>query len=126
MVGIIIEISCYLLLYKYLWDYGLWWYPFILITPGLCLSISYVCNKLYKIRMGQLVVELIQKIGKHSFEIYLIHIFYFECLNYVIRKGYISDRIAVWLISYVIIMILATAFKKCIDRLTCYVMRMTW
>jgi len=53
------------------WHYGLFWYPFLLIAPGLSMDLGYLGNILGKIK-------LIDYFGMASFEIFLWHIFIFE------------------------------------------------
>ena len=53
------------------WHYGLFWYPFLLIAPGLSMDLGYLGNILGRIR-------IIDMFGIASFEIFLWHIFIFE------------------------------------------------
>lgn len=57
----------------YLWDYGLYWYPFIFITPGVCIFISVFAEVLGKIKFGRIILNILKKIGEYSFEIFLLH-----------------------------------------------------
>jgi len=81
-----------------LWVYGLWWYPFIFITPGLCLLISFVCCLLDKIKPGQFLLKGLECIGNHTFEIYLIHILFFEAFKYCARSGYVWNCNRNWIL----------------------------
>ena len=67
MIGFVGLGYCYAKYEVYLWSYGLHGYPFLLITPGLCLFITYIT---YKIKVMKKFVDIV---GMHSFEIYLIH-----------------------------------------------------
>lgn len=49
-------------------DLGLWWYPFLLITPGLCLGMSLVLSR------APLLNKILSTVGALSFEIYLMHL----------------------------------------------------
>ena len=49
-------------------DLGLWWYPFLLITPGLCLGMSFVLSR------APLLDKILSTVGTLSFEIYLMHL----------------------------------------------------
>lgn len=66
----------------YLWTKGLFWYPFLLISPGLCIIISEINYFIDKHRKLDILLKplrkLIAEIGKCSFEIFLVHIFVFE------------------------------------------------
>lgn len=55
----------------YIWSYGLWWYPFILITLPLCLLIAGLLQSIE--RRGWSKFRFISFCGTHSLEIYLIH-----------------------------------------------------
>ena len=54
--------------------YGVWWYPFLLITPGFCFGFSLLLNRL------PLINKLLFAIGGLSFEIYLVHILLFNII----------------------------------------------
>lgn len=81
-----------------LWVYGLWWYPFILITPGLCLLISIICGLLDKIKPGQFLLKVLNCIGNHTFEIYLVHILLFDIFNYCVKKEYLWNCNRNWIL----------------------------
>lgn len=49
-----------------LWGYGLYWYPFILITPPLCLFLALIIEKVK-------ILQKLEIVGKNSFEVYLIN-----------------------------------------------------
>ena len=63
-----------------LWPWGLYWYPFVLIVPGLCVALSLLAEKLENFRPLRWINRLLELIGKYSFELYLVHVFVFECL----------------------------------------------
>lgn len=67
----------FMCIYRYpetLWAYGTWWYPYLLITPGLCYILSLVFELGEWIKLGKVVLLPLKWIGKASFEIYLVHI----------------------------------------------------
>lgn len=66
---------------EYLWSHALFWYPFILITPGLCIILFLLTQILIKIKLKYLI-KFVSYIGKISFEIYLIHILAFSILQH--------------------------------------------
>ena len=78
VVGFVILGIFILFLESYLWSYGLYWYPFILITPGLCIFISIISETMMKYKITRGFILLLKSIGEYSFELYLVHIF---CLN---------------------------------------------
>jgi len=55
---------------EWLWNDGLYWYPFIGITPGLCLFVVYVLEK----TKPAYVLKVLSFLGALSLEIYLLHI----------------------------------------------------
>lgn len=60
------------------WHYGLWWYPFILITPGLIYDIGAIGTRMCNVSILKSIRGLICGLGEASFEIFLIHIFVLE------------------------------------------------
>ena len=84
-----------------MWYKGYHWYPFILITPGLCVAISWLFELLKK-KAGEGLQKVISIPGKFSFEIYLLHIWFFDILEYnLIENGIIQNSPVVWLIAIV-------------------------
>jgi len=59
---------------QYRWSHGLYWYPFIFITPPMCIGISYLACLLEKVRGLKLLNSSFSIVGKYSFEVYLLHI----------------------------------------------------
>lgn len=74
VIGIVFLILSDLYLSEYKWSHGLYWYPFILITPPLCVCISYTSHFFEKLKITRLGVTAITCIGEYSFELYLLHI----------------------------------------------------
>ena len=72
----------------YMWDYGLYWYPFLLITPGLCFAVSWSMKLLDRTKPGSWVVRILDKIGEYSYELCLIHILVFDALEYLHLYNY--------------------------------------
>ncbi len=59
--------------------YGMCWYPFLLITPGLVLLISLIAKALSATRLSGLV-QCMNKLGQYTFPLYLSHLFVFDDL----------------------------------------------
>ena len=55
------------------WDYGLAWYPLLLIAPGLCVLIAAASEGLSRFKAGQAVNRAGTFLGGLTFEIYLVH-----------------------------------------------------
>lgn len=58
-------------LQDYVWSYGLWWYPFILITLPLCLLAAGILHWMAERKWTR--YPFLSFCGTHSLEIYLIH-----------------------------------------------------
>jgi peptidoglycan/LPS O-acetylase OafA/YrhL len=56
-------------------DFGMYWYPFALIAPGLCVGLAYLFGKAGKARAWFAPLRLA---GESSFEIYLVNIWLYE------------------------------------------------
>ncbi|MBE6793578.1 MAG: acyltransferase [Ruminococcaceae bacterium] len=55
--------------YDYLWDYGLWWYPYIIVAPTFSLLLTKVFDKLH--RFIKPLTALLSLLGRASLEILL-------------------------------------------------------
>jgi len=56
-----------------LWDYGLYWYPCLLLTPGLLMILAYMGRALERFSIGRRVLSAVSFIGSYTFEIFLTH-----------------------------------------------------
>lgn len=90
-----------------LWNYGLYWYPFILITPGLCIGISIVVSWLEKFRLGKYVNKAIEIIGNNTFEIFLVHVVLFDVYARFRNQGLIAD---LWR-NNIVLMVITVVFS---------------
>ncbi len=82
---------------QYLWSHGLYWYPFALITPPLCMAISYFLFLCERIKIAKPIHWFLSLCGSYSFELYLVHILLFFLIPLVIEKFSLSNvRLAVW------------------------------
>lgn len=61
-----------------LWSHGLYWYPLILIVPGLCLVLSRLAEIAEQYAFTRWICRMLNTVGIYSFEVYLIHIFLYE------------------------------------------------
>ncbi len=95
------------------WRYGLFWYPFILIVPGLCIDLGYIGRFAGKIKATDMAVKLIGQIGKASFELFLIHMFVYELAAY---KAYTFDLDTKWkwYVIYIFALILGYGYYRLI------------
>lgn len=108
LLGIALLCLCFLKWNNFMWSYGLWWYPFILITPGLTLLISWAASLLSKTKC-RAVVGLMDRLGKHTFPLYLSHIFMFSVWQTLIDT-YPSIRYAVFLLMSLLSSVLFAVF----------------
>lgn len=94
IIGMILGFAVLLMcIYRYpetLWAYGTWWYPYLLITPGLCYTLSFVFELGERIKVGRVVLFPLKWIGQASFEIYLIHIAAYDLVQQC--RGELSNR----------------------------------
>ena len=56
-------------------DYGMYWFPFVLITPPLCTALAFVFQKAEKSKRA---FAPLRWVGQSSFEIYLINVWIYE------------------------------------------------
>ncbi len=82
---VVLEVACRYV-GDYMWNYGLYWYPFIMIAPFMCLMISELSALLEK-RGTSKVVGFFSFIGGISFEIYLVHVLTFDIFKTLATDG---------------------------------------
>lgn len=90
IIGFFLVVTCIYYYPETLWAYGTWWYPFLLITPGLCYVLSGICEVGERIKIGKLILWPLKWIGKSSFEIYLIHIAAYDMAQ--MYRGTLNNR----------------------------------
>lgn len=97
----------------YLWSYGLWWWPFMLITVPLCLFICLILECLCSVTSSQL--NILKFFGLFSLELYLFHERLLYLLSFVI--GHLGLPF-LNLIAIILTIIFAYSWKKIIDFLS--------
>ena len=97
----------------YLWSYGLWWWPFILITTPLCLFICFILEYMCRVTSSQL--NILKFFGLFSLELYLFHERLLYLLSFVI--GHLGLPF-LNLIAIILTIIFAYSWKKIIDFLS--------
>lgn len=81
VIGMGILLTCYFKLPDYVvWGFGIWWYPFLLIVPGMCFLLGLIFEGMDRIKGVRLLLKPVKLIGKASFEIYLLHIAAFDIM----------------------------------------------
>jgi peptidoglycan/LPS O-acetylase OafA/YrhL len=91
---------------SYLWSYGLYWYPFILITPPLCIAVSCISMLLEKTKVTGYIISFLSLCGDYSFEMYLIHILLIECVSIAINIFGLSQiSYLIWILGGVFLFV---------------------
>lgn len=116
-------IVCYFKLHDELWNYGLWWYPFIITAPTICLYLSFISKQLEKKSVGQKILKAFSVIGSYTFELFLVHMFVFKEVSSMIMERQPNHVIAIWFaalipvaIGAVILYQLTKGVKKLIKK----------
>lgn len=89
-----------------LWLRGYFWYPFILITPGLCVLISCLMELIKKVlgKAGECAEKVLELPGKFSFELYLLHVWLFDVINNNwIPAGKVQDVTKTWILAVIVL-----------------------
>lgn len=94
-----------------LWTYGLWWYPFVLITPGLAMDLGLLAEWLKKSSVGNGIVNGMNVIGDASFEIFLWHIGVFE----FVKPRYNMNALT-WTILLATVVVWSIGYRKLVQR----------
>ncbi|MNC51503.1 Acyltransferase family protein [compost metagenome] len=71
LAGVVLLAASQKYMSEYVWSYGLWWYPFILITLPLCLFTAGGLHWVAERKWTR--YPFLAFCGTHSLEIYLIH-----------------------------------------------------
>ena len=89
------------------WHYGLWWYPFLAIAPGLSLDLAFLGGLLSKTKGTAFLKKITDLFGRSSFEIFLWHLFIFETLG--AKEEWKNKGSLVWCAVFI-----ASLFAGCI------------
>ena len=115
----------------YLWIYGLWWYPFLLIAPPVCLFLSWFCEICSSAaagraglagRIGRIlsatVIKGLSVLGQASYGIFLVHILFFELYQYLLSQQMLADTRLHRIIVFLAALLCGTAYDRLGSRLT--------
>lgn len=80
-VGLLGLLASRIYLPDWLWNYGLYWYPFAMIVPGLCLLLSRAADFACRFGATRWVSRGLEWLGDYCFEIYLIQVPVFEIMK---------------------------------------------
>jgi peptidoglycan/LPS O-acetylase OafA/YrhL len=89
-------------------NFGMYWYPFALITPPLCVFIAWMLNKAEKSRT---LFAPLRVVGRASFEIYLVNIWTVE-----LAKLAGVDGVGLWIALCVGDLLLGIGYHMLITR----------
>lgn len=94
---------------SYLWSYGLWWWPFLIMTLPLCIiiciSIDFISSK------GITELKFLSFCGNHSLELYLFH----ERILTLLKATFINlDDVTINVICIIITFTMSFIWKKII------------
>lgn len=78
LVGVSALLVCQFRFPALLWNCGFYWYPFALIVPGSCVFFSWLAEKMEKCKALRWLKKVLEVVGIYSFELYLIHVFFYE------------------------------------------------
>lgn len=113
VLGIGLLYVCGRWLPEYMWSYGLYWYPFILFTPGFCVLIGLLFAWMEQRKGFAWLLRGIETVGRNSFEVYLVHVFLYE---EVLREMDLSripvPRNLFWLGTIPVVMLGCILLKK--------------
>ena len=101
---------CLMKLSGSMWNYGLWWYPFILIAPGLSLDLACLAEMISKFRIGRCIKNVVSQIGNASFEIFLWHIGVFE----FVKPRYEMNGLK-WAVLLTVVVLWSIGYRKGIE-----------
>lgn len=77
-----------------LWDFGVWWYPMIIIAPTICLAISTICEAIQCNKVP--IVTILDKLGKKTYIVYLAHVTEFFVVKWLITNGIVMQNNILW------------------------------
>lgn len=90
LAGLAILLLCTLKYPELLYDYGMYWYPFALIIPGLSIGAAWVMQK---VESKAALLKPLRFLGRCSFEVYLLNIWMVE-----LAKKFAIEGISIWLL----------------------------
>ncbi len=98
----------------FMWSKGLYWYPYLLIVPALCLLISLCAEALEKTAAGRWLLGRLESLGSITFEIFMTHITLYYALQHFIDVGRLPGTVPedlLWAAAIVLAVILAYPVK---------------
>lgn len=110
VIGMAVLLGAYCFVPDWLSMYGLYWYPFVLIVPGVCALLADLFHVMGKYRGTAVITNGLRCLGEASFEIYLIHILLFESILKPI--GFHGTKN--WMLAAIFAVLAGVLYKKLI------------
>ncbi|WP_302150073.1 hypothetical protein [uncultured Gemmiger sp.] len=98
------------------WAYGLYWFPFILIAPGLCIVLSLLAACLDKV--APQIIRGCTFLGGCTLEIYAVHAFAFQVFRDALSDDILYGTDKRWLLLSVLSVLFAVLLARVMARLT--------
>lgn len=120
IIGLVFLFVALMFFNDYLSLYGLFWWPFILITPGLCYMISYVSSNFFTRIPKNILNKMISYIGSISFELFLVHGLVISITSNLVALNKIQINNFYWLLAMIVSFfgaILLSYMTKLINKL---------
>ena len=99
-----------------IWAYGLYWFPFILIAPGLCIVLSLLAACLDKV--APQIIRGCTFLGGCTLEIYAVHAFAFQVFRDALSDDILYGTDKRWLLLSVLSVLFAVLLAHVMARLT--------
>ena len=81
------------------WNNGMMWYPLFLSTPGFCVLICLLFSLL-----PDSLAKPFDFMGRYTFSIYMIHVFFYEVyLDYFVKNGILERTWWHWLVIWLLV-----------------------
>lgn len=112
VAGFALLLLCYIRFPFTVIEWGMFWYPFLLITPGLCIALSLLCMLLQ--RVVRWPISLLATLGSASFEMYMIHLTLFDGITYLREQDIYQPNNTFWCAAILLCCVLAVLLHKLI------------
>lgn len=99
-----------------IWAYGLYWFPFILIAPGLCIVLSLLAACLDKV--APQIIRGCTFLGGCTLEIYAVHAFAFQVFRDALSDDILYGTDKRWILLSVLSVLFAVLLARVMARLT--------
>lgn len=120
---ILLMAGLYFLYYNYhhfgslMWSHGLYWYPFILMTGGICVLCAAVFECLDKITWVQPLTKAFGKLGAITLEFYLFHEMIIKAVDGNIVWLWDANNIMKNMLSFVLTLCAAAFYHLLVSRI---------